>query len=411
MVRVSRVGRWASCFGLVAVGLLMFADGASAAKDTVFRESVAQLRVAQQAVAQGQLAAAKAAYSALFQRPDIPAHHRWEAEGCLREIERAEKGLPARDPAATHITLPGRPKAAVSFYVAADGNDAHSGTKEEPFQSLERARDAIRGLQRSGGLPTGGVEVRLRRGQYHVKQTFELTATDSGTEQSPIVYRALEGKAPIFCGGIRLAGFRPVSDANDLARLPEPSRSKVLCADLKALGVKEVKPLELGGFASGRGFTTHPSPELFFNGQAMPLARWPNRGYASIHDIVVHDGKPIHGPAGSKTGRFQYEGHRPERWLKENDAWLYGYWFWGWADSYERIASIDPAKQEIALTPPFSTYGYRKGQPFYAVNMLAEIDMPGEWYLDRANSVLYFWPPSDPDRAVLSSFPSTISPS
>ena len=33
--------------------------------------------------------------------------------------------------------------------------------------------------------------------------------------------------------------------------------------------------------------------------------------------------------------------------------------------------------------PPYHGYGYRKGQWFYAFNVLAEIDQPGEWYLDR----------------------------
>ena len=189
-------------------------------------------------------------------------------------------------------------------------------------------------------------------------------------------------------------GFQPVRDAAIFARLPEESRGKVLCLDLKPRGLKSFKPLELGGFSSGRGFGTHPISELFFNGLAMPMARWPNQGYVSIAGLPG-------GGESSKTGPFLYEGSRPERWLKETDAWLYGYWFYGWADSYERIASIDPAKHAIALAPPYHNYGYHKGQPFCAVNVLAELDMPGEWYLDRSNAVLYFWPPSDPEKAVI----------
>jgi len=402
MTAVPCVRRLAVCCGVVSVGLWIFAGAAPAANDAVFRESLDRLRTAQQAVARGQWAEAKAAYSAILQRQDIPAHHRWEAEESLREIARIEKGLPARDPAATRVTLPARPQAAVSFYVVPDGNDANPGTKEKPFASLERARDAIRGLKNSGGLPPGGVQVWLRGGSYPVKQTFALTTEDSGTEQSPIAYRAVAGETPVFRGGIRVSGFRPVSDAKILARLPQESRRKVFCADLKPLGVKSLKPLELGGFASARGFQTHPTAELFFDGRAMTLARWPNRGFVRVGDIVVHDKEPVWGIiAGSNTGRLRYESDRPARWLQEKDAWLYGYWFWAWADSYERIASIDPAKHEIALTPPFSKYGYRKGQPYYAVNLLAEIDEPGEWYLDRTECVLYFWPPSDPGQAVV----------
>jgi hypothetical protein len=378
------------------------AGAAPAADDAAFRESLGRLRAAQQAVARGQWAEAKAAYAAVLRCRDTAAHHRWEAEECLREVGRLEKGLPARDPAATRVALPARWQPTVSFYVAPHGNDADPGTKERPFATLERARDAIRGLKHSGGLPQGGVQVRLRGGQYPVRQAFELGAEDSGTEQSPIIYRAMTGETPVFRGGIRVSGFQPVSDAKVLGRLPQESRGKVLCADLMPLGIKNLKPLELGGFASGRGFQTHPAVELFFDGKAMPLARWPNRGFMPVGDIVVHDKEPVWGSiVGSNTGRLRYEGDRPARWLHEKDAWLYGYWFWAWADSYEPIASIDPAKREISLAPPFSTYGYRKGQPYYALNLLAEIDEPGEWYLDRAQCVLYFWPPSDPGRAVV----------
>jgi hypothetical protein len=79
---------------------------ASPDQEAAFRNSVAQLRVIQQALAQGRLADAKAACSAVLQRKEVPAHHRWEAQEPLTEIERLEKGLPARDPSAHRIALP-----------------------------------------------------------------------------------------------------------------------------------------------------------------------------------------------------------------------------------------------------------------------------------------------------------------
>ncbi len=390
-------------FGIL-VTAFFFTAGFAAAAENNFKESLDQLRTARQAMAKGQRAEAKAAYATLLQRKDIPSHHRWEAEESLREIERMEKGMPARDPAASRVARPARPQTAVAFHVAANGDDANPGTKEKPFRSLERARDAVRGLKSSGKLQAGSIEVFLHAGEYPVAQTFELTAQDSGTEQSPVVYRAADGETPVFRGGIRVSGFQPVADAEITARLPEESRGKVFCADLKPLGVKQVKPLELGGFCSGRGFRTHPTQELFFNGKAMQLARWPNQGFVSVRDVVIPENQKIlvwNSILGSKTGPILYDGDRPQRWLKEKDAWLYGYWFWGWADSYERIASIDTAKREIALAPPCSTYGYRKGQPYCAVNVLAELDMPGEWYLDRSAMMLYFWPPSDLAQATV----------
>ncbi|MCC6486945.1 MAG: right-handed parallel beta-helix repeat-containing protein, partial [Candidatus Hydrogenedentes bacterium] len=76
-------------------------------------------------------------------------------------------------------------------------------------------------------------------------------------------------------------------------------------------------------------------------------------------------------------------------------------WFFDWADSYERIVSINPETREIVLEEPYCGYGYRAGAPYYAVNLLCEIDRPGEWYLDRGSLELYFYPPGNPSRAVV----------
>ena len=44
------------------------------------------------------------------------------------------------------------------------------------------------------------------------------------------------------------------------------------------------------------------------------------------------------------------------------------------------------------LTP---SYGINPGAArWYAFNLLSEIDRPGEYYIDRGNGLLYFWPPS-----------------
>ena len=303
--------------------------------------------------------------------------------------------------AASRTQLPKRPTPAVTLFVAADGKDANPGTRQRPFGTLQRAREEIRKLKQHGGLPEGGVAVQVGGGQYKVAKTFTLGSEDSAAETAPIVYRACEGETLTFTGGVRLAGFRPVQDVNVLKRLPEAARGKVVQVDLGAYGVKDLRPLTLGGFASGRGFKTHPVMELFFDGRALQLARWPNDGYVRTGDVPLDDGHKIHGRQGSKTGRFAYEGDRPKRWKDDNDVMLYGYWFFGWADSYEQVASIDTNRREITLKPPYHRYGYRKGQPYYAINLLSEIDTPGEWYVDRRAGVLYLYPPSDPSQAVV----------
>ena len=51
------------------------------------------------------------------------------------------------------------------------------------------------------------------------------------------------------------------------------------------------------------------------------------------------------------------------------------------------------APETFTLSRPYSQYGYRKDQRYYAANVLRELDRPGEWYLDRRSGMLYWLPP------------------
>ena len=132
----------------------------------------------------------------------------------------------------------------------------------------------------------------------------------------------------------------------------------------------------------------------------MTLARWPSEGFVKMGELVGN--RPFaynSARTGNREGKFVYDGDRPSRLRGEPDIWLYGYWAWDWADGYQRVASIDTVGHVISLAPPDSPYGYRKGQRYYALNLLCELDRPGQWYLDRQTGRLYFYPPVDPAQA------------
>ncbi len=263
------------------------------------------------------------------------------------------------------------------IFVSPKGNDAHAGTKAQPFKSLEKARDAARKLKRDRK-----VVVWLRGGVYEREKAFELTAEDSGSDKRPVVYRACPGEEARIVGGKVVTEWKPVSDKAVLARLTPEARGKVVQADLRALGVTDYGPVKGGGL------------ELFFQNKPMTLARWPNEGFIKITGLVEPGTVNVRGTKGSKTGKFMYPGDRPKRWAGENDAWVHGYWFWDWSDQRHAIRSIDTKKRIISVEPPYHGYGYRVGQWFYALNILAELDQPGEWYVDREAGILYFWPPN-----------------
>ena len=393
---VRRWGRMGPAMGAALCGLAVSASGW--AQEAALPESLARFAAAQAMLDRGDRDGARREYAAIVAMEDAPDHHRWEARQRLAELKGGEPhgAVSPEHPQAVRVP---EVEAAVVFHVAPRGSDDGPGTADRPFATLERARDAVRRLKQQGPLPKGGVAISIAPGRYVVRQTFVLTEEDSGTANSPIVYRAAGPERPVFSGGVRLEGFVRVTDPELLARFPEAARGKVYQVDLGAAGLERIEPLVLGGFGSGRGFRTHPVLELFFDGQPMPRARWPNAGFVRVAAVTEDEPVESHGRTGSRRGVLYYQGDRPARWVEEPEVWLYGYWFWNWADSYEKVRSVDPERRRIVLEPPYHRYGYRAGQPFYAVNLLCEIDMPGEWCVDRRTGVLYFYPPADPDRA------------
>ena len=309
--------------------------------------------------------------------------------------------LPLREKPTAGLDSPAWPSPGLTLHVSPQGKDTGDGSAKRPFASLERARDDIRARRENGSLPAGGVAVLVHGGEYPVTQTFALSETDSGTESAPVVFRAAPGEKPVFRGGTQLTGWRKLADPDGYPQLPAEARASVWVMDLQAQGITNLLPLKLGGFSSGNGFRTHPAHELFFNGHAMSLARGPNEGFLHISQVAVKDGTKGYDREGSKVGKFFYQGDRPKRWVNEPDLLLYGYWFWDWADSYERVASIDAGTRLITLAQPWHTYGFSIGAPFYAVNAISELDVPGEWYLDRAAGRVLLYPPSDPRKATI----------
>lgn len=285
-----------------------------------------------------------------------------------------------------------------TFHVAPKGNDSWSGRlpapnaefTDGPFATFERARDAVRSVDR-----TKGAMVLVRAGTYLRNAPLELTAQDSGTESHPVIWRAAEGEAVTLSGAATLARFQPVRDESVRKRLRSAVRDKVVWTDLHAQGIVDF------GVIAQRG---SPGLELFFRARRMPLARYPNQEWLLIADVPqsgpkrFHEGlereKRFHGvPAGRHYGRIKFDDRRPARWAADDNIYAHGYWTWDWSDSFQQISSIRGFRKELTFAAPHHSYGYTKNQRFYFLNVLEEIDAPGEWYLDRRQGRLYFYPP------------------
>ncbi|MEI7728370.1 MAG: LamG-like jellyroll fold domain-containing protein [Verrucomicrobiota bacterium] len=354
----------------------------------------AELRIAQAHRLDRNDAAAKAVYQHIQGQSAYLAHHRQEAAELQQEMERTAKGLPARDVMATRTVLPVIDHYAAEVWIAPDGNDAYRGQATKPVATLNRAQALVRELRRT---VTGPVAVIFKNGEYQLHEGLKLTAEDSGAPTAPVVWKAAESGKVVLYGGMRLKGFAPVADASVVARLDPKARGNVMVCDLKQLGLTDYGRLAV------RGYSQPPSPptvELFVNGEPQTLARWPNDGFVDAGKLIEPGNKTNGTPS-----VFEYLDDRHARWTNAEDAWLFGYWRYLWADATLKIGKLDTASKRITSAQPYwmshNGMDTKQGIKYYAFNLLEELDRPGEWYLDRSQGLLYLWPTGDPSRQTI----------
>ncbi len=298
----------------------------------------------------------------------------------------------------THGQLAPILKPGASFYVSPRGDDRSAGSRNSPFRTLAAARDAIRKLKNSTGLPAGGVHVVLLEGNYLCDTTFELTADDAGTAKAPIVYRAEQAGRVILSGGVELDSrrFKRVADKHELERLHPAARGKVLGIDL----IDD----DMASFFPGDG--TYGL--ISMDGHLLQPARWPNRGYHHI-DKILDKGpttrwlKPGEKPAayskehptgGSFTFRETMASAVRREFERTGDMRAQGYFHNDWYFQNEPVGRIDNDRVQLLRYTRYGIANKIKSIPrrVRLVNVLCELDEPGEWYFDKRSRRLYAWP-------------------
>ncbi|MDR1630955.1 MAG: right-handed parallel beta-helix repeat-containing protein [Oscillospiraceae bacterium] len=296
------------------------------------------------------------------------------------------------------------------FYVAVDGNDKNDGLFASPFASIERARDAVRAMDKTG---KSGITVAIMPGNYRVSGLV-FTKEDSGTQDCPVTYCNYGGGEVVINGGVVLepGDFVPVSDEAVLARLDKTAREQIVCVDLKRYGLTG---RDWGGInAIGQYHTASQYEEnktgpiyceLFYNGQAMSLARYPDEGWLYTGKVLEQgEGKERAGDRlyrnpdwdtakNPKGDTYKISGGLAKRmasWQTLEDVWMFGFFMYDWADASTPIGAFD-AKSRTLQNRYVSLFGAKEGAPYYFFNVLEELDHEGEFYLDRASGMLYLY--------------------
>jgi Right handed beta helix region len=285
--------------------------------------------------------------------------------------------------------------------------------------TLDNVRNSIRELKKAGKLPKQGAIVWLKGGTYLLDKTFELTAEDSGTKDAPITYRAVTGENVRIVNGKRfaLSNFEKVKDKTTLARIPEKLRGKILELDLKKYNIYHRK-LYKDVFSDNGGIIN-----LYFDDKRMPLSRFPNEGYMTMKKVLDTAGgvqdknwsAPVDSgikPDPNKGGTFEYreefyDNHAKWKNILDRGVWMKGFWRVMWQNEAVRVKDIDTENKTVTLSKPLAggignkyTRPFGNGREMYwLMNLLEEIDSPGEWSVDFKDEKLYFYPPNDNKNA------------
>ena len=299
------------------------------------------------------------------------------------------------------------------FYVAVDGSDDNDGSFERPFATIEKARDAVRAMDKSGKT---GITVAIKAGEYRVT-SLTFTAEDSGTEECPILYCAYGDGEVILNAGVTLdpADFEKVS-GETADRLYDSARDHVYCVDLSKYGITAGDYGELhatGSYSTADKYDGYSEGtkncELFIDGVRQTIARYPNEGWLKTGQVLEH-GQPwesndaphtkvegweeLRNPRGETYSIDQELADRINSWAELDEVWMYGYWSYDWAPGSTPIGNFD--YENLTLQNKFvAIYDSHEGMNYYFYNVLEELDAPGEWYLDRNTGILYMYQPDD----------------
>lgn len=304
----------------------------------------------------------------------------------------------------------------LQYYVSPDGCDTNTGTREAPFATIDAARLAVR-EKITAGL-TEPVTVTVLAGTYRIR-TLSFTEADSGSADFPITYEA-EGEV-LLTGGLPLTAgdFVPLNE-QEKKRLHGEAKEKVVKADLKKYGLIRNDWGEICAIGSHGSAHKYDgavlSPmwcELFVNDTRMELARYPDKDFLYTEEVIREGrcleptGKPkltyaewnaIRNPLGDIRRIDADTAARVKNWQSFEDVWVFGYPKYNWADESTPITALDPGTRSMETTY-VSIFGARERAPYYFFNVLEELDIPGEWYLDRENGILYLYPPTELENA------------
>jgi hypothetical protein len=243
-----------------------------------------------------------------------------------------------------------------TFIVAPGGSDNNPGTMPQPFATLEAARDAARKIE------NGNHRIIVLPGEYYLTRPFELDSRDNGLT----IEADTSGIATLY-GGTLVTGWRRDGD-------------KFWCADLPGVkeGTWDFRALVVNGRMPGRARI--PVEGTFINKSVFDGAwfgiggQWTRNPTKDDLTKMLYDPKDIPETLDTKNAEVRV--------------------YHSWNESLVGVAGNDIQHHELIFSSP-TVYppGFVSwGRKYLIYNTREGMTKPGQWYLDRTNGRLVYWP-------------------
>lgn len=284
----------------------------------------------------------------------------------------------------------------VNIYVSSESTRG-DGSLKYPFGKITDAKDYARELMKKRP-ELSGINIVFRGGRYFISDSVTFSKEDSGTEKCPITYKAYGEEEVVFDGGISAYGseFEDV-DKNSLIyqSIPDTAKSYVKVLDIsghdeypKITFVQDdvVKPYLYERFVAGPD-----NVSVTYDGDWMTCSRWPNNDWARTGKMIKN-GQGTKNDLGAECIEFEIDAEKARLWKDADQAWLKGYWVAEWDGNNISVNKIYPDKSTVESGGRPRYVPCSKGKKFFIFNLIEELDVENEFFIDANNSKLYIFP-------------------
>lgn len=229
-------------------------------------------------------------------------------------------------------------QAQTAFFVSADGKDSNKGTIKRPFRTIEKALEAARNEK-------GEITLYLREGVYRLSAPLTLTASDGNSEKKLTLTSFPNEKATISGGVLLNLNWQPYERGIWQAKVNQDVEIDM----------------------------------LLVNGEIRHMARYPNYDEQAVR---------FHGTSSQATAPERIKG-----WKHPETGFLHAMHNSDWGDFHYRIKGRKE-NGELILEGGWQNNRQSGLHPENRMveNIFEELDAPGEWFFDRDEKTLYYYP-------------------